>query len=112
MINFISGRVGISPKKRLPLSGYGEYRVFNKINTPDYFASRLYDVENTEYTPSNKETALAKSSEWGDKIPYGVIYQREGPSYEDGVTQLQGESLIKKKPEKIRDVAKIFEDHR
>ncbi len=56
---------------------------FNKVNTFKYYKDRLYDVKDADpgYDPRDKVRAFEKSLEWGDKIPMGVIYEKDKPSY-------------------------------
>jgi len=60
---------------------------YNKINTMIWFKQRLYKL--TEHDPSDKKAALEKADEWGEKIPYGLLYQTQKPIYEDGLPQAQ-----------------------
>lgn len=86
---------------------------FNKVNTPDYYEPRLYDIQDEEnYDRSSYEQAVSKSSEWGDNIPYGIIYQDKRKSFEDHYEQLQGDSLVEKRTGTPRDVSQIFENSR
>jgi 2-oxoglutarate ferredoxin oxidoreductase subunit beta len=44
----------------------------------------VYKLEDDEsYDVSNPESAVQKSFEWGDRIPIGLFYQDELPTYED-----------------------------
>jgi 2-oxoglutarate ferredoxin oxidoreductase subunit beta len=56
---------------------------YNKINTFDYFRQRVYKLENSGHDPSNRALAFERSLEWGDKIPIGLFYRSERPTYED-----------------------------
>jgi len=86
---------------------------FNKINTPDYYEPRLYEVSGEEgYDRSNYQQAILKASQWGDKIPYGVIYEtNDRLVFDQEYPQLQGDSITNLTPSKPRDVSKIFEAH-
>ncbi|MHA2098681.1 MAG: thiamine pyrophosphate-dependent enzyme [Candidatus Kariarchaeaceae archaeon] len=85
---------------------------FNRINTPDYYEPRLYDLQETDHDTSNYDAAILKANEWGDKIPYGIIFQDNKPSYENVYEQLEGKSLVEKRPLRPRNVDKIFADQR
>ena len=87
---------------------------FNKINTPDYYEPRLYETsEDPSYDVTDYNQALVKSSQWGDKIPYGVIYKANNRTvYGDALPQLQGPSMASIKPNEPRDVSKLFADYR
>ena len=57
---------------------------YNKVNTYPYFKERVYKLEDEEgYDPSDVSTAIARSHEWGDRIPIGLLYKDEQPIYED-----------------------------
>lgn len=56
---------------------------YNKQNTYPWFKERVYKLEETDYNPSDLNTALVKSWEWGAEIPLGVFYKVERPTYED-----------------------------
>jgi 2-oxoglutarate ferredoxin oxidoreductase subunit beta len=83
---------------------------YNDINTKEWYSGedradpksgkpvpRYYSLEATGYdpvvhTPDENERkidqAIAKSREWGDRIPVGVFYQNElVPTYEDRISQ-------------------------
>ena len=68
---------------------------YNKINTYDYFRKRVYKLEAEDgYDASNVEAALAKSFEWGERIPIGVFYRDEQPTYEDCEPALRNGPLV------------------
>jgi 2-oxoglutarate ferredoxin oxidoreductase subunit beta len=69
---------------------------FNKVNTFQWYKERVYKLD-PDYDPSNIHLAFEKSLEWGERIPIGVIYKKERPTFEDVIPQLQGEPLYKKK---------------
>ncbi len=83
---------------------------YNDINTKEWYSGedrldpktgkpmpRYYLLEETGYDPvvqsldenfQKIDQALAKSREWGDRIPVGVFYQNELiPTYEDRISQ-------------------------
>lgn len=68
---------------------------FNKINTFAWYKSRVYKLDaDTPYDCTDKSAAFVKAQEWGDKIPLGILYKEEKPSYTDHIPFLQGASLI------------------
>jgi 2-oxoglutarate ferredoxin oxidoreductase subunit beta len=85
---------------------------FNRINTPDYYEPRLYDLQETDHDTSDYNAAVVLASQWGDKIPYGIFYQDTKPTYEEVYDQLKDESLVSKRPLTPRDVSQIFLDQR
>ena len=60
---------------------------YNKINTFDFFRQRVYKLETSGHDPKDIGAAWQKALEWGDRIPIGLFYTAERPTYEelDGV---------------------------
>ena len=57
---------------------------YNKINSYPWFKERVYRLEDDPaYNPRNLMPALEKAYEWGDRIPLGLIFQTDRPTYED-----------------------------
>ena len=56
---------------------------YNKINTFDWFRQRVYKLESSGHDPTNITLAWERALEWGDKIPIGLFYRAEKPSYEE-----------------------------
>lgn len=56
---------------------------FNKKNTFAWYSERIYKLDSA-YDPCDKMAAFEKASEWGDKIPIGVIRKNDTKfSYEE-----------------------------
>ncbi|MBN1778535.1 MAG: 2-oxoacid ferredoxin oxidoreductase [Clostridiales bacterium] len=53
---------------------------FNKVNTFGYYKEHTYELEG-DYDATDLETALLRSMEYGPKIPIGIFYQVEKPTY-------------------------------
>jgi len=84
---------------------------YNKQNTYPWFKERVYKVEETDYDPSDLNTAFVKSWEWGAAIPIGLLYKVDRPTYEElepalkrhgnpmhqrlGLTSEEGEQLLR-----------------
>lgn len=71
---------------------------FNKVNTYQWYKKRVYALDDT-YDPRDKANALAKAMEWGDRIPIGIIYREEKPSYMDHLPHLEGTPLYARERE-------------
>lgn len=57
---------------------------FNKKNTYEWYAKRIYKVnDDAAYNPDDITAAFKKAGEWGDRIPIGIIYRCEKETYED-----------------------------
>ena len=56
---------------------------FNKKNTYAWYKERIYKVaQENGYDPQDKISAYRKAAEWDKKIPTGIIYRQDKPSYE------------------------------
>ena len=64
---------------------------FDHRHSYQWYEKRVYPLDE-QYNPNDKSGAYSKVEEWGDKIPLGVIYKKERPTFE----HLQG--VIQKKP--------------
>lgn len=64
---------------------------FDHRHSYQWYEKRVYPLDAT-YNPNDKSGAYSKVEEWGDKIPLGVIYKNERPTFE----HLQG--VIQEKP--------------
>ena len=51
--------------------------------TDEGFDGRVQDPSNQDEIVAKQQAAIAKSFEWGDRIPTGVLYQLDAPTYED-----------------------------
>ena len=105
---------------------------YNDINTKEWYAGadlaskapRLYKLEETGYDGNVKDPndptevnqkkaqAITRSFEWGEKIPIGVFYRIEEPTYEEMIAQRMPSykevPLVKQDLYK-RDVTPLFE---
>ena len=71
--------------------------VWNRVNTFKWYKDRVYklseDYDNTDY-----DNAYKKAREFGDKIPIGVLYKVEKPTYGDSFKFIKdGEALVDRK---------------
>lgn len=80
---------------------------FNRVNTFEWYRQRAYDLAQTGHDPTNMEAAVEKAAEWGDKIPIGILYRHERPTYEDVMPALQSGPLVKQPLE--RDIRPLME---
>lgn len=71
---------------------------FNKVNTFSWFYDRVYNLdEDASYKNSDIKAAFERTQEWGKKIPYGIIYKNQRPTYGSNLPQLNGQALVKRK---------------
>ncbi|MFH1022371.1 MAG: thiamine pyrophosphate-dependent enzyme [Planctomycetota bacterium] len=66
---------------------------FNRINTYAWFRERVYKLS-SDHNPADFQQALAKAFEWNEKIPLGVFYRTERPTYEDAEPALAAGPLV------------------
>lgn len=81
---------------------------FNRINTFGWYKKRVYDLNNEGYSPDNLEKAWQRSREWGERIPLGIFYRKEKPTFTDQFEALESGPLIHRNydQEKVRLLTK------
>ncbi len=67
---------------------------FNKVNTYNWYRERVYYVEKYDYNPEDRISAFAKSLEWGERIPIGVIYRNKREAFEERIPIIKDKPLI------------------
>jgi 2-oxoglutarate/2-oxoacid ferredoxin oxidoreductase subunit beta len=88
-------------KKAIAHKGFALVDVFspcvtyNKTNTYPWFKERVYKLEDEKHDTTDFEAAMRRAQEWGARIPLGVFYAKERPTYEDGEAALQNGALAK-----------------
>ncbi|MDP2916642.1 MAG: thiamine pyrophosphate-dependent enzyme [Dehalococcoidia bacterium] len=71
---------------------------FNRVNTFQWYQQRVYQLDKESgYDPANRLAAFAKSLEWGERIPIGLIYKIDRPVYEESLPALKEMPLVKQK---------------
>jgi 2-oxoglutarate ferredoxin oxidoreductase subunit beta len=82
---------------------------FNYLNTYDWYRRRIYKLEDEGHDPTDKNKALQKAFEWGDRIPIGIFYQKERPTYRDNLPHVKDKPLTKLPTENI-DITSTMEE--
>ncbi len=79
---------------------------FNSVNTFGWYKKRVYDLFEEDYVPDDFDKALKLSREWGDKIPIGILYQKEKPCFTDGIATLQEGTLLSREydPKRLQNL--------
>lgn len=67
---------------------------FNRVNTYEWYRKKTYYIE-PDYNPTDRIEAFRKALEWGDRIPVGVIYINNRPTFEDMVPVIRETPLIR-----------------
>lgn len=85
---------------------------FNKLNTYEWFRERVYKLEESGHDPKDKKAAFEKTAEDSEtdykKIPIGLFFKEDRPTYESQLPQISKQTLVEK-PLKF-DVSKAFEE--
>ncbi len=66
---------------------------FNHVNTYAWYRENIYELNDT-HDKTDRAKAFAKALEWGPKVPTGIFYQVEKPTYEDETPQLATSPLV------------------
>ncbi len=86
---------------------------FNKLNTYDFFTQRCYKLSESGHDSSDKLKALEKAMEDYSsnysKIPVGVFYKVDKPTYEDTIPWLKDKALVEQPLDSI-DISSVYAD--
>ncbi len=74
---------GISHKGFSLIDVFSPCVTWNKLNTYDYFRQKVGKFNGPDYNTSSFEQAIAKSRESEPKIPIGLFYEIQKPTYEE-----------------------------
>jgi len=67
---------------------------YNKVNTHAWYKQRVFDLYESGHVPDDFDKAIAMAGEWEERIPIGIYYRRESPSYTDRLHGLDQGPLI------------------
>jgi 2-oxoglutarate ferredoxin oxidoreductase subunit beta len=82
---------------------------FNYLNTYDWFRQRVYKLDEEDYDVTDRRKALKKAFEWGDRIPIGIFYNKERPTYHDNLPHVKDVVLTKVVIENLDIISTINE---
>jgi len=69
---------------------------YNKINTYPWFKARVYKLEKEAgYDVADYQRAVERALEWGDRIPIGLLYKDDQPTYEESEPALGKGPLVR-----------------
>jgi 2-oxoglutarate ferredoxin oxidoreductase subunit beta len=68
---------------------------FNHRNTHAWYKERVYRLDAADHDPAGRTAAFEKAQEWGDRIPIGLIYRAEKPTFEEQLPALRKGPLVK-----------------
>ncbi len=83
---------------------------FNHLNTFKWYSERVYKLPD-DYDPTDRQAAFARSLEWGDRIPIGVLYRSDRASLEEIHPVLAPGPLVKQEvdfEDKMRETLKAL----
>lgn len=83
--------------------------IFNDKDIRAQYKEKVYKLEETNYKPNDKLKAYQKAGET-EKLPIGILYQEDKPSYESQLPQIAKQPLVKQKVAKgdIKNLLKEF----
>lgn len=89
---------------------------FNALNTYDWFRQKVYKLEGTGYDPADIDGAMSKAleaekSNW-TKIPTGLFYRKERPTYDNLDMTLAKGPLVKQPYPAKQQVLDVIEEYR
>jgi 2-oxoglutarate ferredoxin oxidoreductase subunit beta len=82
---------------------------WNRINTYEFYNERVYKLGETGHDPTDLAAAYLKAEEWSERIPIGVFYRVERPTYGDNFPALAGEPMVRKEISD-RDISKLVSE--
>lgn len=80
---------------------------FNHVNTYQWYREHIYQLP-VDYKADDRAEAYKKSLEMEDKIPVGIFYKEEKPTYTDQTPQLSKNSLLESPMPTNADIAKLL----
>ena len=63
--------------------------VWDRVHSYSWYRERVYDLNEEGHDTSDIVAAFRKSFEWGDRIPIGIFYKVDKPTYEERLPQLK-----------------------
>jgi len=70
---------------------------FNRVNTHGWYKERVYDVDEKGYVPDNLQAAMNLCLGGEERIPTGILFKKEKPSYTELFAVLKEGPLASKK---------------
>jgi 2-oxoglutarate ferredoxin oxidoreductase subunit beta len=86
---------------------------FNKLNTYDFFTKRVYKLESEGHDTADRMKALEKAYEQVktnyERLPIGVFFKEERPTYEDTLPQIKEKALVEQSLASL-DISAVYPD--
>ena len=58
---------------------------FNKVNTYRWYRERVYDINESGHKPGDLAGAFSLAQQWGKRIPTGIFYQGDRPTFHESL---------------------------
>ncbi len=84
---------------------------FNKVNTFAWYQARVYEL-GADHDPSDRIAALRRAEDYCDRIPLGVLYREERPTFHQKHPALRGGVPLVDKVSDPAVVHKLMADYR
>lgn len=81
---------------------------FNHVNTYAWYRQHIYQLDET-HDKTDRVSAFSKALEWGPKVPTGIFYQVERPTYEGQTPQIAKRPLVEQDISHI-DISNLLQD--
>jgi len=82
--------------------------IFNSPTIRQEYREKVYKLEETDYQPTDKMAAYQKAAEM-EKLPIGILYQEDRPSYDQQVVELRDMPLVKEAVG-VRPIAELLKE--
>jgi 2-oxoglutarate ferredoxin oxidoreductase subunit beta len=67
------------------------------VNTYDFYKERVYKLEEAGHDMGDLDLAYQRAGEWGERIPIGVLYRADRPTYMHNFPVLQKGPLVRQR---------------
>ncbi len=74
---------------------------FNHLNTFSWYYQRVAKLEDMGHDPHDRQAAWRRATEPSEKLPTGLFFEQDKPTYQDGLPQLKNGPLVSRSVERI-----------
>ncbi|MCW3991292.1 MAG: thiamine pyrophosphate-dependent enzyme [Candidatus Bathyarchaeota archaeon] len=82
---------------------------WNRVNTYDFFRERVYKLKEAGHDPTDLKQVYDRAVEWKDRIPIGVFYRVERPTYRENFPVLSRGPLVRQRLDDV-DVSRLMKE--
>lgn len=80
---------------------------FNHLNTFNWYYQRVQKLEDLGHDQHDRQAAWQQANTVGEKLPIGLFFEQDKPTYQDGLPQLADGSLVSRPIGRI-DLAQLY----